>query len=104
MKYKSAEHKKAIKEHETWKRKMGISKPKRTSYKGGKFKVVSDYGRQPDLPPTSDSCAYVPTRDKYKDKSLIKAIEEKAVTVAPSFNKGPLQPQTSNDLFESRRR
>ena len=32
------------------------------------------------------------------------AVAEKAKTVAQSYNKGPFQPQTNSDLFDSRRR
>ena len=100
-KFKSAADKKAFLDHEKWKRARGIKKPAKS--RSG-FMPKPDAGRCPNLPPTSDSCAYVPTVDKFKDKSYIKAVEERASSVAPSFNKGPLQPQTSNDLFESRRR
>lgn len=107
-KFKSAEAKRASADHEKWLRSQGI-KPagkKRTPLKGFMPPPDPTY-RTPDLPPCSDDPgAFVPTRAgrDLSDPEYQAAVKERAKTVAPSFNKGPLQPQSNGDLFDSRRR
>ncbi len=108
MKWKSKELKKAHEEHDEWLRKRGIKKrPRRSKRRGLRSNIEKDPGyRSPELPSTSDriiGTVATPVQDR-RDASLRAAIASKASTVAPSFNKGPLQPQTSRDLFDSQRR
>jgi hypothetical protein len=104
--YKSAEQKKALLEHQAWLKARGIRTPRKKRYmRGVKPDSLSDDIVR-NVPPTSDTIAVAFDRhaqDKL-DASYRAAVAEKAKTVAQSYNKGPFQPQTSKDCFESRRR
>lgn len=104
--YKSAEEKKALLEHEAWLKKRGIRPPRKKRYmRGVKPDSLTDDTPR-NIPATSDTIAVAFDRhaqDKL-DASYRDAVAEKAKTVAQSYNKGPFQPQTNSDLFDSRRR
>jgi hypothetical protein len=105
-KYKSAEEKKATLDHEAWLKKRGIRPPRKKRYMRGvkPDSLTDDLPR--NVPATSDTIAVAfdqHAQDKL-DASYRAAVAEKAKTVAQSYNKGPFQPQTNSDLFDSRRR
>lgn len=100
----SASHRQALADHKAWLLSQGIE-PK-TGWKRLRGVPVEPY--QPEArncPPCSDTIpGYNPAPSRLLDPTFREAVDAKAKTVAPSYSKGPLQPQTSTDLFASRRR
>ena len=99
-KFTSAEQKRAFEAHAAWLKANGIAPPSR-KLRGVKPVI---YVRQ--APKTSDNASYHwPKASKdFMDPTYREAVKAKAASVAPSFNKGPLQPQTNTDFTRSGRR
>lgn len=99
--YKSANHKKLVLEHEAWLRSRGI-KPGGT---GKKLRAVPSAAinytpRRPDLPPTSDVVPGGGSKPGQIDRSYEDAVEARSKEVAPAYNKGPMMHTTDADALK----